>query len=114
VQSNCSIEGRNLGKINYLSQQGYWDSCSDGHTIPLERGDEIEYLQYRAEGTCFIRRSGYVFDIDHCPWLAENDQLVLTIEPVAESWIQVVDDQREPIGWLHVQDRVAYEGSRKF
>ena len=48
----------------------------------------FEYLQYRAEGTCFIRIERRVIDAD-CPAYMKS-MFKVEIEPKTELWIHVV------------------------
>ena len=71
----------------------------------------LEYLQYRAEGSCFIRMEGGVIDADDCP--ANNKSLFkIEAEPTVESWIHVV--LRGSSGWLLVNDSGMKEVDREF
>lgn len=101
------LKGRNLGKMKYLSRETYYESYSEYLEFPYAKGTSFEYLQYRAEGSCFIRWAGNVIDLDLCPWLdfiygkgLDKKALVLTREPIAESWLQVINSNGKPIGWL--------------
>ena len=65
-------------------------------------GLNIEYLQYRAEGTCFVRLSGVVIDADPCP-INDKAMFRLETEPKIEWWIHVVLPDNS-VGWLLVTD----------
>lgn len=108
------LTGRNLGRINYLSRDTYYEDTSQPVELAYEPGDTFEYIQYRAEGSCFIRHGGYVFDIDYCPWLGGSEELALTKQPYAESWLHVTGRNEKPVGWLCHQRGVADEVDRSF
>ena len=114
AKKSGTLTGRNLGRIGYLSRETYYDAYSESVELPYAAGDTFEYLQYRAEGSCFIRHEGYVFDIDYCPWLGGSDELALTKQPVAESWLHVVDKSGKAKGWLCAESGVAEEVGRSF
>ena len=107
VESPTMIVGRSLGTITYLSAGRYYRSGDQQLEIKLEAGEAFEYLQYRAEGSCLIRRRGEVFDIEFCPWSsAASGPLRLSTPPVTELWIRATDGQRRPSGWLLITAEV--------
>jgi len=72
----------------------------------------IEYLQDRAEGTCFIRVDDQVVDADPC--LADDDRTFrLATKPRTEWWIRVVVD-RVPVGWVMVDGKAVKQSGRTF
>jgi hypothetical protein len=107
----AQIVGRDLDTLTYLSRADYYgDRFSRGHwAVPL--GAEVEYLQYRAEGTCFVRFAGRVIDAAHCP-VADTTFRPLG-EPEVELWIRLVADQG-PVGWLQVIEPQARVIGRRF
>jgi hypothetical protein len=99
ARDSAVLTGRNLGKITYLSVHDYYSAPQSTTTVPILRGDQIEYLQYRAEGTCFIRVGGDVIDVDDCPHGSEHFQVLS--EHILEWWIHVSMPNRMG-GWLLV------------
>ena len=72
----------------------------------------IEYLQYRAEGTCFVRIGDRVVDADPCP--AQNHQAFRMLnKPKTEWWIRVVVG-RVPVGWVIVDGKAIKQSGRTF
>ena len=67
--------------------------------IAYQKGTSLEYLQYRAEGTCFVRLMGEVIDTDVCP--AFDDKFRVMAEPVTEWWVRVLISGK-PKEWLLV------------
>lgn len=108
------LDTRNLGQLSYLSRETYYDAYSEAVKLVYREGDSFEYLQYRAEGSCFIRKDGYVFDVQYGPWLGGTDQFALTKEPVAEGWLHVVDSAGKARGWLCAEHGVVRESGRHF
>ncbi len=106
-----TIRGRNLGTISYLSREEYYGQ-HPAEEWPVMPGDTIDYLQYRAEGTCFVRIDGTVVDAEQCPALF-GDSFELTSEPLLDWWIRVVLDH-SPAGWLLVDNAVVTEVGRGF
>ncbi len=100
------LSGMNLGAINYISKDYYYNAYYHSQNITYKKDEEIEYLQYRAEGSCFIRRNGDVYLIDYCPWLAKHDEILMIQEPLTELWIHVISENGEPLGWLLKQNNV--------
>ena len=94
------IHGRVLGPIQYLSKDSYYAGGPGYADISIAAGTLVEYLQYRAEGTCFVRLRGEVIDADPCPSYVTGFQLVR--EPIVEKWAAVVDGKAT--GWLKVDD----------
>jgi hypothetical protein len=95
-----SVSGRPLGSIRRLSKDEYYSSKVPQVTLAVSSGTVIEYLQYRAEGTCFIRVWAEVIDADPCP--AQNARTFsLDTEPQLEWWIEVLVGNK-PLGWLMV------------
>jgi hypothetical protein len=81
-------------------------------TIDLKKGDVIDYLQYRAEGTCFIRIADQVVDADPCP--AQDDRTFRVVnQPATEWWIRVVLN-RDPVGWVMVDEKTVKRSGRSY
>jgi hypothetical protein len=109
--ADAVVEGRLLGSVSKLSVDQYYNGSSPTQQIKVEEGETFEYLQYRAEGTCFVRISGRVVDADPCP--AFVNSFVVAAEPQTEWWIHIVAGQI-PAGWLRVDDGSVAETDRDF
>lgn len=107
-----TVRGRRLGSIQILSRADYYSDKFPDTEIKLNAGDAVEYLQYRAEGTCFVRINGVVVDSDPCPH-DNRDAFRLVTEPAVEWWVRLVNDDK-PIGWLLLTDRTAKVVDREF
>jgi hypothetical protein len=112
VLAPTRISGRVLGAIPSLSRDAYYMGQFPRQEIACKQGDVIEYLQYRTEGTCFVRVADQVVDADPCP--AQDDRAFrLATEPKTEWWIRVVVD-RVPVGWVMVDAKAVKQSGRTF
>jgi hypothetical protein len=112
VLAASSVTGRVLGSIRSVTRAAYYSGQFPQRAVACKEGDVIEYLQYRAEGTCFVRVGDQVVDADPCP--AQDDRLFrLTTEPKTEWWIRVALD-RIPIGWVMVDEKAIKQTGRTF
>jgi hypothetical protein len=106
-----SIAGRDLGELTHLSRDRYYSSAVDA-SIPVAVHGTIEFLQYRAEGTCFVRIDKRVIDAHPCPGFGK-ESVEVTREPLTEWWI-LVRGMRGTPGWLLVSDSTAQAVRREF
>ena len=99
--------GRSLGNITYLSKERYYSQEPGWTAIPYQESDSFEYLQYRAEGSCLIRRNSEVLEIEGCPWLSGSQAHHFHVEakPIMQWWIRVIDKHKQPVGWLLVDEK---------
>lgn len=112
AQRNAVLTGRVLGQIAYLSREAYYHGHYPTREVAVAAGAAIEYLQYRAEGTCFVRFWDQVIDADPCP-THEDRSFRLTIKPETVLWIRVLVAQR-PAGWLRVDQAAVEAHGRTF
>lgn len=115
VLKDSQVTGRRLGSILRLSRADYYSGRYPSASLPVRAGEVIDYLQYRAEGSCFVRIRGEVVDADLCPHFVVDsvDRFALDAEPQTEWWVQVVVKGR-PKGWLLVDGRNVREEGRTF
>jgi hypothetical protein len=115
VLKDSQMTGRRMGSILRLSRDDYYSDRYPTVSLPVRAGEVIDYLQNRAEGTCFVRIRGEVIDADPCPHfvVAPADQFALEAEPQTEWWVQVLL-KGQPDGWLLVDGRNVREGGRTF
>jgi len=104
------LKARRLGKIRLLSVKDYYANPAT-EDIAYQKETTFEYLQYRAEGTCFIRLMGEVFDTEVCPTLDDKFQMIA--EPVTEWWVRVVISGK-PKGWLLIDENTVQFLQRQF
>ena len=101
-----------LGAVKALSREDYYKGKFGPATLEVQPGVDVEYLQYRAEGTCFVRIAGNVIDADPCP---SNDKAMFRVEmePRTEWWIHVLIS-RDSAGWILVTDTRVKVVNREF
>ena len=97
-----------------MSKANYYDDGGESITLELQANDRLEYLQYRAEGSSFIRWQGLVLDVEYSPWLGSDRPLELVVEPVTEAWIRVEFESDTGAGWILVDDESVSEIDREF
>jgi hypothetical protein len=102
VLTSTTITGRTLGDLRRLSKPDYYSGKFGHARVAVKAGERIEYLQYRAEGTCFVRIGGSVVDAALCP-TEKPTEFRLEAKPVTEWWIHVLVDGKAR-GWLIVSD----------
>lgn len=98
VLKPAKIDGRIIGKVNRLSRSGYYSNKFKAFERELQPKMIIEYIQYRAEGTCFLGIGGQVLDT-WCPADHDPNYRVLS-EPKTEWWIHVM--LGTSAGWIEV------------
>jgi hypothetical protein len=94
------IAGRSLGQVTRLSKVDYYSGKFSATSVPLKAGEHIEYVQYRAEGTCFVRIASQVIDAAPCP-NQQPAQFRLEVEPTTEWWIHITWNEKAS-GWVLV------------
>lgn len=92
------VKGRDLGDLTTLSRMDYYTGRFEQVELPVSAGERIEYLQYRAEGTCFVRVRSRIIDAHMCPTESPDD-FDMRSEPTVEWWIHLVDGRA---GWVAV------------
>ena len=112
VLSGVNVTGRVIGTIRLLTRDAYYKGQFARQSIALKEGDVVAYLQYRAEGTCFVRVVDQVIDADPCP--AEDARAFRVVtQPKTEWWIRIVKD-RAPLGWVMVDEKTVKQSGRSF
>ena len=106
------VAGRDLGGLTHLTRDRYYHAPGPDVSIPLAPPATIEFLQYRAEGTCFVRIERRVIDSQPCPGFGKESVEVVR-EPVTQWWI-FVRGQGGAHGWLLVSDSTAQSARREF
>lgn len=105
------LTGRELGDVRRLTLDQYYQSLPDV-SIPLASPMTIEFLQYRAEGTCFVRVDRRVIDAQPCPGFGRESVKVVR-EPVTRWWV-LTRGSAGAQGWLLVSDTTARAVRREF
>ena len=86
--ANSRVKGRVIGNVSHLSREDYYSSKFASADVDVERGATFEYLQYRAEGTCFVRIDGNVINASPCPTI-DTSGFRLEAQPRLQLWIHV-------------------------
>jgi hypothetical protein len=105
------VAGRDLGNITSLARADYYSAKFPPISLSVRAGETIHYLQYRAEGTCFVRLRLHVIDAAPCP-NQRPDQFQTRLEPTTEWWIHLTVSQRT-VGWVLVSPRTVKEIDRE-
>jgi len=108
---NGGVMGRLIGNVSYLSRDSYYRGKFAPANIEVRSGTSFEYLQYRAEGNCFVRIDGNVIETWPCPTI-EKSKFETIAEPKIEWWIHVINDKAQ--GWLLVVDANVKQVKREF
>lgn len=106
------ITGRRLGDTKRLSKDDYYGARFPRSEVVVDAGARVEYLQYRAEGTCFVRVKGEVIDAEACP-AQDAHAFAVESKPTLEWWIEVVVDRKRR-GWLLVNPSTVKQVRRAF
>ena len=113
VKGEAELSGRNLGATNYVSRDNYYEDGGETLRVALSRGDQLGYLQYRAEGSGFVRWRELVIVVPFLPWNELDTAFDLLSEPVAESWVRVEVERLGAVGWVLADAQLA-EVDREF
>jgi hypothetical protein len=105
------VKGRTIGKVNHLSRKNYYSPVFPSVDVEVKAGTTFDYLQYRAEGTCFVRIDGTVIDAEACPTI-DKSSFRLEREPTAEWWIHATVGGSQ--GWIMVGDSTVKQIDRQF
>ncbi len=88
VLAVAQIEGRLFGRLTQVSRRDYYYGSVGRVNSTVVPGTTIQYLQYRAEGSCFVRIDGNVIEVSPCPEI-DAAKFKLESEPLTEEWIHV-------------------------
>jgi hypothetical protein len=106
AKKSISFEGTSFGQINHLSEDLYYAGGIEDEIFTVHANERFELLQYRGEGSCFIRLRSQVIEVHSCSedgrlegkeWQA----LETYSAPKVELWIRLIDDSRRAIGWAY-------------
>ncbi len=107
AREDGSIQGGPYGRVFYLSKTDYYRGGGRHDTFRFSKGDTIEYLQYRAEGSAFLRMDGVVVSAE----LGSPEAMALREirRPQLELWIEVADADGKPLGWFQLENDQFYQ-----
>jgi hypothetical protein len=111
IHMSFELKGRDLGAVKHLTLDGYYQP-NEETSITLAAPADVEFLQYRAEGTCFVRVQTSVVDAHPCPGFGPESVSVVR-DPVTRWWVRVRGTRDKP-GWLLVSDSTAKAVRREF
>lgn len=106
-----TIRGRNFGPVRGLTRDQYYSSMVRDTVIAIGPSTKIDYLQDRAEGSCFVRVEGIVLEVAVCP-VHEPNAFHPTGAPSTVSWVFARGGQSA--GWLPLGDSTARITRRDF
>ena len=112
VLTPMRVAGRDMGDVTQISLDQYYSPTRGDVSLPVPASATIEFLQYRAEGTCFIRIERRVIDAQPCPGFGK-ESVTVEREPATRWWIRV-QGQRGAFGWVLVSDSTAQAVRREF
>jgi hypothetical protein len=104
------VMGRMIGNVTSLSREDYHSDKFPQADIDVKSGASFDYLQYRAEASCFIRIAGKVIDTTPCP-ANDKTRFRVEMEPQVEWWIHVVIGNSR--GWALVSDSTVKDVGRE-
>ena len=106
------VTGRDMGSTSHVSHEQYYFPTKPEVSVPVAAAATIEYLQYRAEGTCFVRIEQRVIDAHPCPGFGP-ESVVVERQPLIRWWIRV-QGESGTAGWIVVSDSTAQSIRREF
>jgi len=112
VESTVTLVGRKLGALTYLSKQEYYSGKFSARDFSLQTGATIEFLQYRAEGSCLMRLEREVVEVEQCPDL--NGPGFRSLRKAEVLWWVRVIVAGKPRGWALVDGRTLRVSRREF
>ncbi len=105
------VRGRFLGAVRLLSRERYYSDAFHDTAIAVAPAERFEYLQPRAEGSCFVSIDGSVGEANPCP-THDSASFAVSGEPELRWWIFVAGDSAS--GWLLVSDSTVKVVRRAF
>jgi len=96
-----TVGGRMIGSVKRLSKSDYYSGKFSDATMEVRPGMNIEFLQYRAEGSCFVRIESKVIDASACPAF-DKEKFQIESEPKTEWWVHI--QVGKTAGWLLVDE----------
>lgn len=107
----ATVRGRDLGEVRQLTREEYYSGAFPDTTLQVRPSETIEFLQHRAEGTCFVRIRGRVVDAEQCP-VFDTTTFTPAADPRTLWWIYAKG--LNVSGWLLLTDTTAKVVNRTF
>lgn len=111
ARAASALEGRRFAGSRAVSRDDYYATDVPTARLTVGPSQTLDYLQDRAEGTCFVRIEGVLLEASDCP-ANDPDRFELLREPVVEWWVRLDSPGAE--GWLKVDDDSVRELEREF
>jgi hypothetical protein len=111
VTRDAVVKGRSLGSLRYLSRDQYYSNAFRDTAVVLAPAAVLEFLQHRAEGTCFVRVGTIVIDARECPVL-DTVRFTTIGQPQVRWWLFARGATGS--GWLLLTDTTARTIDRRF
>lgn len=99
ARAATTLDARSFGKAQSLSRTAV-DGPVPKIKLALSEGELLEVLAPRAEGDCFIRRGGEVFEAA-CPHL-DRERFEVVEEPASAWWLEIETSYGR--GWVDADD----------
>ena len=107
VNSTYLYDVIKYGKLKYFSMKAYYEAGSGPESkFALKSGEVIEYLQYRAEGSCIFRWRGDIY-AGSCSWEGRPNSADFNMEslPINELWVRITKNKKTS-GWFLVEKKL--------
>ena len=105
------FEGRVIEDVGHLTAKQYYSAGPSLVTFRLEEGSNVEYVQYRAEGSCFVRIDGALIEANICTHI-DGHAVELVREPKTEWWIKITLEGST--GWVLYETSKVRIAKREF
>jgi hypothetical protein len=116
VKAEVALTVRNFGKTDSISVDTYYSEIKAAPLL-IKAKESVEYLQDRAEGSCFLRVYGNTVEAEECPGMqatrAAASKLVVKTRPQTQWWIFVPSAGGGVGGWTTVSD-ASFDVEREF
>lgn len=99
-----NLMGRDFGETRAVPFAAYYGREYSTVVRSVATGDTVSYLQYRAEGTCFLRHGSTVIEAKPCPIELPADWKTVR-DAKTELWIRVTT-LGAPLGWILAGPRI--------
>lgn len=98
ILTALSVAGRKFGQQSHFTKSEYYSPFEPAE-LEFRSGDLVTIMQYRAEGYCFVRWGGELFEVDLCTFIGQKTVEVVD-EPITEWWVKLSIDGA--VGWALV------------
>ncbi|MEW5914923.1 MAG: hypothetical protein AB1762_00900 [Gemmatimonadota bacterium] len=110
AQDSVLFRGRDFGAVRLLLREQYTANVPT-RVVSVGAGATIDYLQARAEGTCFVRLDSTVLEAEQCVVL-DRSRFAVQGQPETRWWVHVT--RNDGAGWLLISDSTVRVVRRTF